>query len=153
MLLKEEYFVNGNTVLKPQIKEKVKVTKKVDQSKYQKKKTIQTRNSIIKAASTLFIIGAITVTGQAIVTNAQYDLNTLKDNKAVLVRDNEDLKLQKMKIDNISNIEETSKGLNMKKAYIDEFAFTDLSKNNFKPKEVPQKKVDKWFESIKKIFS
>lgn len=155
MILKDDYIISGNTVLKPQIKEQSKVNKNTNTNKLkqEKQKRIKMRNTIIKSTAVLFVIGAITVSGQAIVTNAQYELNTMKDNYAVMLQDNDNLKIQKMKIDNISNIEETSKGLNMKKAYLDEFAFTDLNKNNFKPKETPKPKFDKWFESIKKIFS
>lgn len=156
MLLKDDYVFSGNTILKPQVKEESREknnNKNKELLRQEMRKRTKYRNTIVKCVSTLFLVGSITVSGQVIATNKQYEVTKLKKSQQNMIDENSDLRLKNMKINNLANIEETSKGLNMKRAYIDEFAFTDLSKNNFRAKEVPQNKFDQWVESIKKIFS
>ncbi|HEY5576615.1 MAG TPA: septum formation initiator family protein [Clostridiaceae bacterium] len=107
--LNEKFVINGNTVLAPnympyrESEQKRQVRKNSSNKKNIHKKIIVIRNIMIA-----FIVGITLVGRYCIIYNLQSELNTTKQNIAALNKENENLKVDLVKYNNIQYIEDVA---------------------------------------------
>ena len=107
--LNEKFVINGNTVLAPnympyrESEQKRQVRKNSSNKKNIHKKIIVIRNIMIA-----FIVGITLVGRYCIIYNLQSELNTTKQNISALNKENENLKVDLVKYNNIQYIEDVA---------------------------------------------
>lgn len=107
--LNENFVINGNTVLAPnyepyrESEQKRQVRKNRSSKNNINKKIIVIRNIMIA-----FIVGITLVGRYCIIYNLQSELNTTKQNIAALNKENENLKVDLVKYNNIQYIEDVA---------------------------------------------
>jgi cell division protein FtsL len=108
-VLNEKYVINGNTVLAPnympyrESEQNGQVRKNKSNKKNINKKIIVMRNIMIA-----FIVGITLVGRYCIIYNLQSELNTTKQNISALNKENENLKVELVKYNNIQYIEDVA---------------------------------------------
>ena len=108
-VLDEKFVINGNTVLAPnympyrESEQNGQVRKNNSNKKNINKKIIVMRNIMIA-----FIVGITLVGRYCIIYNLQSKLNTTKQNIAVHNKENENLKVELVKYNNIQYIEDVA---------------------------------------------
>jgi cell division protein FtsL len=108
-VLNEKYVINGNTVLAPnympyrESEQKGQVRKNRSTKKNINNKIIVMRNIMIA-----FIVGITLVGRYCIIYNLQSELNTTKQNISALSKENENLKVELVKYNNIQYIEDVA---------------------------------------------
>lgn len=110
-----ESYVQGNTVLVPQRVEKTKDDRfrelEEGKTKLHKKKVnkrISSKVSVIRNISLVFIVGALLIARYSMIYDLQRNLNTVKSNITETSRENENLKVELVKYNNLRFIEETA---------------------------------------------
>jgi cell division protein FtsL len=129
-VLNEKYVINGNTVLAPnympyrESEQKGQVRKNRSNKKNINKKIIVMRNIMIA-----FIVGITLVGRYCIIYNLQSELNTTKQNISALSKENENLKVELVKYNNIQYIEDVAvKKLGMVTPDRNDAIYADVSK-------------------------
>ena len=108
-VLDEKFVINGNTVLAPnympyrESEQNGQVRKNNSNKKNINKKIIVMRNIMIA-----FIVGITLVGRYCIIYNLQSELNTTKQNITALNKENENLKVDLVKYNNIQYIEDVA---------------------------------------------
>jgi len=131
-VLDEKFVINGNTVLAPnympyrESEQNGQVRKNNSNKKNINKKIIVMRNIMIA-----FIVGITLVGRYCIIYNLQSKLNTTKQNIAVLNKENENLKVELVKYNNIQYIEDVAVNkLGMVTPDRNHAIYANISKNN-----------------------
>jgi cell division protein FtsL len=108
-------YVQGNTVLVPQRVEKTKDNrlKELEEGKnklHKKKisKRISSKVCVIRNISLVFIVGALLIARYSAIYDMQRNLNTIKSSITETSRENENLKVELVKYNNLRFIEETA---------------------------------------------
>lgn len=162
IVVNEESFIQGNTVLQPEYKpygdnENYKEKKR----KLKKKREVQTRLKnkvkVIRNIVLTFIVGLILVGRYCIIYNMQMELNSIKHNINEISRENENLKVELVKYNNLQYIDDIATNkLQMLPPDKGAAVYTDLGKENIKMTEKKaQDKVEKqsiWNKLTKVLF-
>lgn len=140
MLVSErQSVIFGNTVLAPQFEPAKKKNDKYDElkkqkeefNKNQKQKKVAGKLSVIKTIATVFVIGLLIVSRYAMIYSNQNKLSSVKSQERTLRAENEELKLNLVKLDNLSNIENIAVNqLHMVRVNKNSAIYINLSKNN-----------------------
>lgn len=108
-MLNEKIMINGNTVLAPnhvpyrESEQKRQVRKNKSSKKNINKKIVIMRNIMIA-----FIVGITLIGRYCIIYNLQSELNTTRQNIVALNKENENLKVELVKYNNIQYIEDVA---------------------------------------------
>lgn len=113
ILMNEEDMVNGNTVLQPEYRPYIETEEK----KYGSKNTGKDKKNCIKVKKKLkiirniglaFIVGVILVYRYSVIYNMQTELNSVEMSIDNVGRENENLKVDLVKYNNLQYIENTA---------------------------------------------
>ncbi|WP_125152212.1 septum formation initiator family protein [Clostridium rectalis] len=155
-----EEYIRGNTALAPQVEpeiKKEKSKKKQNRSKILKKKnkSIQKKAKTIKSISIAFIIGVALLSRYSYIYNMQQNLNNINKGITKLNKNNENLKVELVKYNNIQYIEDiATKKLKMTKPSKNSIVYCDLNKEVFKNqqksdvKKTEENIFKKWFSKL-----
>lgn len=163
IVVNEESFIQGNTVLQPEYrpykdnkdyKEKNKKNLKRNRNT---KKRINSKAKIIGNTILAFIIGLVLIGRYCVIYNMQMELNLTKHNINEINKENENLKVELVKYNNLQYIEETATSkLQMLPPDKGAAVYTNLDKENIKITEKKvQDKVEKqniWSRLTKVLF-
>jgi len=113
IVVNEDILISGNTVLKPKYnpyrndeKEQKQKSRKIKNK--QKNRRLRNKIKIIRNIALTFIVGLILVGRYSIIYNMQKELNSVKSNINTINKENENLKVELVKFNNIQFIEETA---------------------------------------------
>ncbi|ACA53764.1 cell division protein FtsL [Clostridium botulinum] len=165
VMLEAKNRFNGNTVLKPQYEpqiEKDKVKDKKEQYKRNKKiqqKLLKKKFKTLRNIIIAFIIGVTLVARYGILYSIQKDLSNINSHISEVEKENENLKVELVHYNNLSNIEKVA-GQNLKMVPPDKDSaiYTDLSYNNFKTENSKNHIGEKhnafleFFSNLKKVL-
>nr|WP_070109219.1 cell division protein FtsL [Clostridium acetireducens] len=152
----EKNWVNGSTVLKPERYTQGK-NKNNNNNRKRKKEKVYIKNKIktIKNILLIFTVGIVLVSRYCIIYGMQKGLNNTKNEIECLNKENENLRVELVKYNNIQFVEENAvEKLKMVSPKRENAIYCDLDKNNFKKnlnKENSNKK--NFLEVIKKAIS
>jgi len=147
MIVKEFEYVNGNTVVKPERKDREIDRKKYEElkrSKRERNKRLRgeekkRRNGILQIAAFIFIIGVFIISRDSQVYSTQRDLDKINSEIKVAKADNEALRVELLKVASLGNVKtkaetklgmvpatkETTIQLQMPNIYFDNIKTTD----------------------------
>lgn len=134
-----ENYIQGNTVLVPQRVEKTKDNRLKEleegRSELHKKKTnkrISSKVCVIRNIALVFIVGALLIARYSIIYDMQRNLNAIKSDITETSRENESLKVELVKYNNLRFIEETATAkLHMIQPDKNAAVYVSLDKNYF----------------------
>lgn len=163
IVVNEESFIQGNTVLQPEYKPyrdngSYEEDKKRKLNKKRKVKTrLKNKVKVIRNIALTFIVGLVLVGRYCVIYNMQMELNSLKSNINEINRENENLKVELVKYNNLQYIEDIATNkLKMLPPDKGAAVYTDLDKENIKIIEKKEKdKVEKqniWNKLTKILF-
>jgi cell division protein FtsL len=164
VITEKENVIYGNTVLAPQFeplrkrenKEYDDLNKaKKEMLKNMKNKRFKSKLYTMRNISVIFIIGLAIVFRYSMIYNYENKLNNVRIEEKKITAENEQLKLDLVKMNNLSNIEEIAVNqLHMVRPDKSEVVFMDLSKDNFAAyKSDSQNNTQKSFvDYLKKIL-
>jgi cell division protein FtsL len=114
IVVNEDNLISGNTVLKPKYSPYRNNEKDREEERNRKARKRQ-RNGrlkgkvkIIRNIALTFIVGLVLVGRYSIIYNMQKELNSIKSNINTINRENENLKVELVKFNNIQFIEDTA---------------------------------------------
>lgn len=163
IVVDKKNLINGNTVLKPS-NEPLRKKEKYDREKYKKleeskkealkslkEKQRKKKGKVLKYIACVFVVGMTIIyrynmiyENQRKIKNIKAEINTFREN-------NDNLKIELVKYNSISNVEVTAKEeLDMVKPSRADIIYCDLKKNNFvveKPKV--EEKEENFMSKIK----
>lgn len=166
MVKKSRYeYINGNTVyapdrvkespLKKEEYEKLRKTKIERINRIKKKKNVQKRKVIV-AIIAIFGVGLSLIWGEAQVYSNQRKLTSIKKEIVEINRQNDDLKIQLLKVSSLENIKQNAENkLHMITPDRKNVIYADLSKDNFnkEPKDGSESKTkDLWWRIKNLLF-
>lgn len=164
IVVNEDSYIQGNTVLQPEyipyedervLKEEIKRERLKKRRKA--KQRLKRKVKIIRNISLCFIVGLIFVGRYGVIYNMQMELNSTKTNINEINRENENLKVELVKYNNLQHIEDTAVNkLQMIRPDKSAAVYTNLDKENIKitEKKVQDKieKEDLWSKLRKVLF-
>lgn len=128
------YYVNGNTVLKPDFddfKEEHSRKKRIQDQKVRDKK-LKFKLSLVRNIAISFIIGLLIIFRYGLIYNMQGNINTLNTNIKSVVAENDSLTIKLATKSNLKTLEDvTTSKLGMVKENSSQVIYSDLNKNNF----------------------
>jgi cell division protein FtsL len=137
---KENYF-NGNTVLVPEYiptnpkkREELEKLEKARKQNVEKKrnKRIEYKFNVIRNIGIIFIIGITLIYRYSVIYNMQKNINMINDEISTVNKQNEDLRIQLIKVSSIQEVEKVAtEKLHMISPDKNHVIYSDLSKNNF----------------------
>jgi len=137
---KENYF-NGNTVLvpeyipsSPQKREQLEELERARRQNIEKKRNrrIQYKFNVIQSVGIIFIIGITLIYRYSVIYNMQKNINMVNTEISQVSKQNEDLKIQLIKVSSIQQVEQVAtEKLHMITPDKNHVIYSDLSKNNF----------------------
>ncbi|WP_411679198.1 septum formation initiator family protein [Clostridium thailandense] len=160
----KDSYIHGNTVLQPEYvpyEEERRYEEEAKKERLKKlrkaKKRLKKKVKVIRNISLSFIIGIIFVGRYCIIYNMQMELNLVKTNISELNKENDNLKVELVKYNNLQYIEETATNkLQMVPADKGAAIYANLDKENVKITEKKvQDKIEKenlWSKLKKIIF-
>ena len=158
IVVNEDSFIQGNTVLKPQYRP-TKDNKSYKKRKLKRKtqKRIKNKVKIIKNIVLAFIVGLALVGRYCIIYNMQMELNSTKRSINEINRENENLKVELVKYNNLQYIDDIAiNKLQMLPPDKGAAVYVDLYKENIKITDKKnQDKVEKqniWNKLTKILF-
>ena len=131
---KKNYYVDGSTVMAPEVHEE-KSQKKKEKKVFRKKIPNNSRKklSIIGKILTVFIVGTIIIGRYSKIYNMQKQLNNINNSIVKLNKENENLKVELLKLNNIKSVEDIAIGkLKMSVPTKENMIYCDMSKEIFK---------------------
>ncbi|MDW8799630.1 cell division protein FtsL [Clostridium sp. A1-XYC3] len=141
IVVNEDSIIQGNTVLKP----KYSPTRgnEVDKEKANRKRRhkqvnrrVKNKMKIIRNIALIFIIGLTLVGRYCIIYDMQMELNSIKSNINTINKENENLRVELVKFNNIQQIEETAVSkLHMVKPDKSMAVYTNISKETIQSSE------------------
>lgn len=149
---KKDYYVDGNTVIAPEVHIEEKSYKKKERKVFRKKNPNNSRKklSIMRKILMVFIFGTIIIGRYSKIYNMQKQLNNINNSIVKLSKENENLKVELVKMNNIKSIEDTAIGkLKMSTPTKENMIYCDMSKEIFKL----NKNTDEENNKNKGIFS
>lgn len=164
IVVNEESFIQGNTVLKPEYRpyrdnesHKEKNKKKKLKKNRKNKTRLNNKVKVIRNIILTFIVGLVLVGRYCAIYNMQMELNLTKNNINEINRENENLKVELVKYNNLQYIEDIATNkLQMLPPDKGAAVYTDLGKENIKITEKKeQDKVEKqniWNKLAKVLF-
>ncbi|MBE6065302.1 cell division protein FtsL [Clostridium cochlearium] len=132
---KKNYYVDGSTVMAPEVHIEEKSQKKKEKKVFRKKKPNNSRKklSIIGKILTVFIVGTIIIGRYSKIYNMQKQLNNINNSIVKLNKENENLKVELLKLNNIKSVEDIAIGkLKMSVPTKENMIYCDMSKEIFK---------------------
>ncbi len=160
-MVNEGNAIRGNTVLKPEYLPSIeqenekKRLKERAKNKRLKQKRVKNKFKIIRNIVFSFIIGVTLVGRYCIIYNMQKELNSIKFNTNEMNNENENLKVELVKYNNIQYIEEFAVNkLHMFSPDKGSAIYTDLNKENIKSidKKNEKQAPKKIWEKLTKIL-
>lgn len=134
--------VNGSNALAPQKvpsrysesnKQRELEKQRNEHIKRNKERLVKSKARILKNIMLCFVIGIILVHRYSVIYNKEKNIIDIKNQITMMNRENENLKIDLLKYNNIKNIEsKASKELNMISKNGESVMYIDLEKNNFK---------------------
>lgn len=144
IVVNEDNIVSGNTVLQPEYVpyiDQEKEKKDLRRKKFLRQKRIKDKIKIIRNIVSAFVIGIILVGKYCVIYNMQQELNSVNTNINELNRENENIKVDLVKYNNVQYIESIAiNKLHMISPDKGSAIYTDLEKENIKS---PDKKMEK----------
>lgn len=141
---KQIEYINGNTVTRHQEKQydietqqEIERIRKVKKDRYlrEKARKNQIKKNMSQIVLGVFLSGCVVIYGDNKVYSAQRQVKDLKNQIASLKSDNENMKVQILKVSSIDQIKDISENkLKMISPTHQNQIFVDISKNNFSPK-------------------
>jgi len=112
MIVKEFEYVNGNTVVKPERRERETDKRKYEElqrSKKERNKRIREeekkkRNGILQIAAFIFIVGIFIITRDSQVYSTQRDIDKINSEIKLIKDDNEAIRVELLKVSSLANI-------------------------------------------------
>ncbi|MBV1817840.1 cell division protein FtsL [Clostridium cochlearium] len=132
---KKNYYVDGSTVMAPEVHIEEKSQKKKEKKVFRKKIPNNSRKklSIIGKILTVFIVGTIIIGRYSKIYNMQKQLNNINNSIVKLNKENENLKVELLKLNNIKSVEDIAIGkLKMSVPTKENMIYCDMSKEIFK---------------------
>lgn len=163
IVVNENSVIRGNTVLKPEYDpykdkqaERDKERKRKIKQNKQRNKRMKSKVKIMRNIALTFIIGMTLVARYCIIYDMQRELNSIKSSISYTNRENENLKVELVKYNNLQFIEETATNkLQMTKPDKGLAVYTNLSKeviqSREKKKEIEEQK-NIWNKLRKVLF-
>lgn len=146
---KNNFEINGNTVLAPDESFKKRKYEDLDKSRKQiqhskKVRDLKKKKNVLTNILIGFIIGMTIIARYCMIYNYQDEISKSKAEIEALNKENDTYRVELIKFRNISYIEEiaTTK-LHMVKPRISDIQYCDLNKNNLKSKENSDVKISK----------
>lgn len=142
-MVNENSVIRGNTVLKPnynpyednQFEREEERKRKLKQNK-QKNKRLKSKVKVMRNIVLTFITGLALVGRYCIIYDMQRQLNSVQSNISVINKDNENLKVELIKYNNLQLIEDTATNkLKMVKPDKSGAVYTNLSKEVIQSRE------------------
>lgn len=143
IVVNENSVIRGNTVLKPnynpyednQFEREEERKRKLKQNK-QKNKRLKSKVKVMRNIVLTFITGLALVGRYCIIYDMQRQLNSVQSNISVINKDNENLKVELIKYNNLQLIEDTATNkLKMVKPDKSGAVYTNLSKEVIQSRE------------------
>lgn len=158
MIITEEknYYVDGSTVIAPEVHVEEKNYHKKEKKIFKKKKTNKSKKklAIIGKIVMIFIVGTIIIGRYSKIYNMQKQLNNVNNGIVKLNKENENLKVELVKINNIKSIEDTAVGkFKMLAPTKDNLIYCDLSKEIFKLNKNPDEEKKKGKGVLQSFFN
>lgn len=154
--------VSGNNALAPdsspsrdtrERKYKELEASKREHKKINKQKLVNKKAKVLKNVLLAFIVGITLVYRYSLIYDMEKNITEIKKEIAVVNADNENLRIELLKFNNIEEIEKISvQQLNMIPKSKTNVVYIDLEKNNFEKAEENMKKNGGFIEKIKKIL-
>ncbi|WP_096635526.1 cell division protein FtsL [Clostridium cochlearium] len=132
---KKNYYVDGSTVMAHEVHIEEKSQKKKEKKVFRKKIPNNSRKklSIIGKILTVFIVGTIIIGRYSKIYNMQKQLNNINNSIVKLNKENENLKVELLKLNNIKSVEDIAIGkLKMSVPTKENMIYCDMSKEIFK---------------------
>lgn len=132
---KKNYYIDGSTVMAPEVHIEEKSQKKKEKKVFRKKIPNNSRKklSIIGKILTVFIVGTIIIGRYSKIYNMQKQLNNINNSIVKLNKENENLKVELLKLNNIKSVEDIAIGkLKMSVPTKENMIYCDMSKEIFK---------------------
>jgi len=155
---KEQSYISGNTVLKPEFeeyKDKFNNNKKLQNQKIREKR-LEFKMTVVRNIVIAFAIGIIIIWRYGTVYNIQGNINSLDNNIKELIAENDSLNIKLVTLSNLSTLENVSvKKLGMIREDSNQIVYSDLTKNNFKISKIvlsESKTEAGYFDKIKKLL-
>lgn len=143
IVVNENSVIRGNTVLKPEYDpykdkqaERDKERKRKIKQNKQRNKRMKSKVKVMRNIALTFIIGMTLVARYCIIYDMQRELNSIKSSISYTNRENENLKVELVKYNNLQFIEETATNkLQMTKPDKGLAVYTNLSKEVIQSRE------------------
>lgn len=159
IVVNDNRAINGNTVLAPTPEKKEQGDKKQQLKKNlneEKRKSIKRKLSILRNIALLFMIGILLLGRYSAIYGMQRNLADINNQINDMNVDNDNLKVELVKFDNIDYIKDIAdKKLHMVEPTKDSVIYSDLSKDNFGAKHTDDKdnvKKQKFLDKIVNIL-
>lgn len=131
----KNYYVGGSTAIDPEVYIEEKNYEKKEKKLYKKKKSNKSRKklSIIGKILMVFIVGTIIIGRYSKIYNMQKQINNINNSIVNLNKENENLKVELVKMNNIKSIEDVAIGkFKMMEPTKENIIYCDMSKEIFK---------------------
>ncbi|GAA0115888.1 septum formation initiator family protein [Clostridium senegalense] len=158
---KDKTIVNGSNALKTTVAVERKKVEKQKRTgvKVDKQKIIRKRLGFIRNVACSFVVGVFILSRYSTIYNTQIQINDKKDEISKLKADNESIKVQLIKFNNLAYIEDVAVNkLDMKKPEASKALYMDLESKEVSPKndnankDLSDSSTKKIFEKLKKLL-
>lgn len=164
IVVNEDSYIQGNTVLQPEYRpyeddqrDKERLKRENFKKRKKAKQRLKKKVKIIRNISLSFIVGLIFVGRYCSIYNMQMELNSVATNINEINRENENLKVELVKYNNLQHIEDIAMNkFQMVRSDKGAAVYTNLDKENIKISEKKvQDKIEKenlWSKFRKVLF-